>query len=369
MRILHFNSYYQTGPFYKNLYDRQIALGDEISVYVPAPRGFDPGGRDYGAYARLDINHGRLDRFFAPIKEFKTLRGALRLYAREKFDASHAHSLVTNGGLALKFKERFGIPYAVAVRDADVNVILTRMPWLRPSARKILAEASRVVFLSAPYRDSALKPYLSAAELAAVREKSVIIPNGVDQMWLENPPEPREAPNPDEIKLLFVGQLIARKNLPAAIRAAEALTKRGRKVKLTVVGQPLDKAVVDAARACPLVELLPPRPMAELKPLYRAADVFLLPSGRETFGLVYAEAISQGLPVLYSRGQGFDGQFPDGTVGFPIDPSDPESIADKVEAILSDYARFSRAALEGSAKFDWDKITKTYQKLYEEVVR
>jgi glycosyltransferase involved in cell wall biosynthesis len=369
MRILHFNSYYQTGPFYKNLFDRQVALGDEITVYVPAPIGFDPKGRDLGAYADLDCNHNRLDRFFAPIKQFKTLRGALRLYAQERFDLSHAHSLVTNGGLALKFKERFGIPYVVAVRDADVNVILKRMPWLRPSARRILSEASRVVFLSETYRDSALAPYLSAAELEAVRKKSVVIPNGVDAMWLENPPQPRENPDPEEIHLLFVGQLIARKNLPAAILTAQSLTKRGRKVKLTVIGQPLDRAVVDAARACPLVELLPPRPMAELMSLYRAADIFLLPSGRETFGLVYAEAISQGLPVLYTRGQGFDGQFPDGTVGFAIDPSDPEGIADKVEAILSDYALFSRAALAGSEKFNWDQIAEKYQTLYKEAVQ
>jgi glycosyltransferase involved in cell wall biosynthesis len=109
--------------------------------------------------------------------------------------------------------------------------------------------------------------------------------------------------------------------------------------------------------------------MAELMSIYRAADIFLLPSGRETFGLVYAEAISQGLPVLYTRGQGFDGQFPDGTVGFAIDPNDPEGIADKIEAILRDYARFSQAALSGSRKFDWDKIAVSFHALYGEVVR
>jgi glycosyltransferase involved in cell wall biosynthesis len=192
-----------------------------------------------------------------------------------------------------------------------------------------------------------------------------VVPNGIDALWLTDQPAPREAASSDTVNLLFVGQLVPRKNLPAAIRAAEALAARGRKVRLTVVGQPLDAKVVEAARACPLVDLLPPRPMAELMPLYRAADVFLLPSGRETFGLVYAEAISQGLPVLYTRGQGFDGQFPDGEVGFAIDPGDPEMIADSIEAILKDRPRFSRAALEGSRKFDWDGIAETYAAIYE----
>lgn len=40
-----------------------------------------------------------------------------------------------------------------------------------------------------------------------------------------------------------------------------------------------------------------------------------MPSHKETFGLVYAEAMSQGLPIIYTKNQGFDGQFPDGYVG------------------------------------------------------
>lgn len=369
MRVLHINSYYQTGPFYKNLFDRQAALGDEIRVYMPAPKGFDPKGRDFGPYTQVDLNHYRLDRLSFHLKQYKMLRGALRLYAPGGFDVIHAHSLLTNGGVALSLHKKWGVPYVVAVRDTDVNVLMRRMPFLRPLAREILENAARVIFLSASYRDRALLPYLSKEQRTRVLEKSRVVPNGIDALWLTNPPPPRAALSPEEVRLLFVGQLIPRKNLPAAIRAAEALSARGRKVKLTVVGQPVDKNVVAAAKASPLTELLPPRPMAELMPLYRAADAFLLPSGRETFGLVYAEAISQGLPVLYTRGQGFDGQFADGEVGFAIDPDDPEGIADRVEAIFRDYPRFSEAALQGSRKFDWDGIAREYQALYGEAIR
>jgi glycosyltransferase involved in cell wall biosynthesis len=369
MRILHINSYYQTGAFYKNLFERQAAMGDEIAVYTPVPKGFDPAGRDFGPYARLDANHRRMDRLIFPLKQKKMLRGALNAYAGRRFDVIHAHSLLTNGGVALALSRRMGVPFVAAVRDTDVNVLLRRMPWLRPLARKILAAASRVVFLSESYRERALSPYLSAGEMAAVREKSVVLPNGVDALWLENRPAPRTAPGGDGVNLLFVGQLIPRKNLPAAIAAAEALSARGRKARLTVVGPAVDPHVAAAARASALVTLEPPRPMAELMPLYRSADVFLLPSARETFGLVYAEALSQGLPVLYTRGQGFDGQFPEGAVGFSVDPADPEGIADRVEDILRDYPRMSRAALEGSLRFDWDRIAGAYRALYGEAAR
>lgn len=370
MRILHISSYYQSGAFYRNLFDRQVALGDEIDVYVPVPRGFDPGARDFGPYAFVDPNHYGFDRLWFHWKQRKILRGALHHYRPFRFDLIHAHSLLTNGAAALSLHLRYGTPYLVAVRDSDVNVLLRWMPHLRPLARRILEGASRVVFLSPGYRDRALAPYLSGAALERVMAKSEVIPNGIDALWLKDRPEPRGAPGAEgEVRLLFVGQLIARKNLPAAIRAAEVLAARGLKVSLTVVGAPLDRASVAAARACPLVALLPPRPMAELMPLYRAADVFLLPSRRETFGLVYAEAISQGLPVLYTRGQGFDGQFEDGRVGFAIDPDDANGIADRVEAILGDYPRFNRAALEGSGRFDWDRIARAYRALYGEIAR
>jgi glycosyltransferase involved in cell wall biosynthesis len=97
--------------------------------------------------------------------------------------------------------------------------------------------------------------------MAAVREKSVVLPNGVDALWLENRPAPRTAPGGAGVNLLFVGQLIPRKNLPAAIAAAEALSARGRKARLTVGGPAVDPHVAAAARASALVTLEPPRPM------------------------------------------------------------------------------------------------------------
>ena len=369
MKVLHINSYYQTGVFYKNLFDRQVALGDEIDVYTPVPKGFSAPGRDFGSYAFVDANHRRADRLFFHLKQYKMLRGALARYAPVGYGLLHAHSLLTNGGVAYNIHRRFGVPYIVAVRDTDVNVLMRRMPHLRPLARRILESAARVIFLSESYRERALTPYLSSEEMARVKAKSAVVPNGIDELWLRNPPMPRAHPNAEEVRLLFVGQLVARKNLPAAIAVAQMLADRGRKVRLTVVGQPIDRVVVEAARASKLVELLPPRPMAELMPLYRAADVFLLPSGRETFGLVYAEALSQGLPGLYTRGQGFDGQFPDGEVGFAIDPNDPNDTVSAVERILKEYASFSAAAVQGSKKFDWNAIAQTYQTLYGEVTR
>lgn len=366
MRILHVNSYYETCPFYKNLYDLQAAGGDEISVFVSVPRGYDAGGRDFGPYATVSANHLKLDRLCFPLKNQKMTRDCLRRYDAADYDLIHAHSLFTNGCVAYRLHQRFGTPYLVAVRDTDVNVFFRRMPHLRGLGRKILRHASRVIFLSQPYRDTSLLPYLNKSELADVRKKSEIVTNGVDPMWLADRPRTHRAPG-ERIELLCVGQISRRKNMSAAARAAGELRRRGRDAHLTVVGRTVDPGEAEALKAFDFVTVLPQRPMAELKPLYRESDVFVLPSRRETFGLVYAEAMSQGLPVLYTRGQGFDGQFAPGEVGYPVACDDAVEMADRVEDALADYGRMSGNCLKQSDRYDWRFIAAYYAGIYKGV--
>jgi len=114
---------------------------------------------------------------------------------------------------------------------------------------------------------------------------------------------------------------------------------------------------------------VPPKPKEELINYYRDADVFVLPSIRETFGLVYAEAMTQGLPVIYSKGQGFDRQFEEGTVGFHAESRNAEEIADRIEDIMSNYQTISENCVRLSDRFNWSEIAKEYQRLYEDCVR
>ena len=79
--------------------------------------------------------------------------------------------------------------------------------------------------------------------------------------------------------------------------------------------------------------------------------IFILPSIHETFGLVYAEALSQGLPIIYTRGQGFDGHFEEGEVGYSVDCYDYEEISNKVLEIITKYETISSKAVNGVQKF------------------
>ena len=75
----------------------------------------------------------------------------------------------------------------------------------------------------------------------------------------------------------------------------------------------------------------------DVNEIMQAFDVFLLPSLEETFGRVYVEAMTQGLPVIYTKNQGFDGNFEDGVVGYAIDSQNPQEIANRVIDIVNNY--------------------------------
>ena len=88
----------------------------------------------------------------------------------------------------------------------------------------------------------------------------------------------------------------------------------------------------------------------------KESDILVLPSFTETFGLVYPEAMSQGLPVIYSKDQGFDGHFPSGHIGYPVSPGDPKDIAAKILLVQNDFARLSEQAYLASSRFSWANV-------------
>jgi len=87
-------------------------------------------------------------------------------------------------------------------------------------------------------------------------------------------------------------------------------------------------------------------------------------SFRETFGLVYVEAMSQGLPILYSKDRGFDGFYKEGEVGYSVDPEDPKTIEAGVEKILKNYQHLKSNGIKHAKDFNWQAVAKKMWKIY-----
>ena len=101
----------------------------------------------------------------------------------------------------------------------------------------------------------------------------------------------------------------------------------------------------------------------DIKKYYDQADIFVMPSLRETFGTVYIEALSQGLPVIYTRGQGIDGYFEQGTTGFACNPKDTDEIREAILRIAENYGSMSRTCVQASKSFQWHVIAKQYHEV------
>lgn len=368
MKVLHINSYYGNRFFYKNLYDRQVNNHMDLDVFVPVAKGTVIKKDDLGPYTRVFENHGKYDRFLFHLKHNKIVKSLDENYSVEKYDLMHAHSLFSNGYIAYKMHEKYGVDYIVAVRMPDIYTFFKYMIYLRKTGINILKHAKKIVFLSEGFRETLIEEYVHEELKQSFYDKSIIIPNGVAPYWLENKNEPKYRPD-QPVKLLQVGLISKLKNSDKTLQALDILSERGIKATGTFVGESVDKKMTENIKNHSAAEYIPRVDKEKLTSLYRSHDIFILPSLKETFGLVYVEAMTQGLPVLYSAGQGFDKQYEEGVVGYSLDNSSAEDMADKIELALKNYDSLSANGIINSDDFSWDHIEKTYSNLYSSALK
>jgi glycosyltransferase involved in cell wall biosynthesis len=171
--------------------------------------------------------------------------------------------------------------------------------------------------------------------------------------------------------VLYVGRIAAEKGIEHLVEAARRLPD----VHVVLAG-PDDRhgtlALVEAARADPRtagrVHLLPATPGPPFD-LYRRADVFVLASGGENFGLVAAEAASVGTAVIVSDRTGIASSFADGEA--LVVPYRPEATVEAITRILGDDAlrrQLEEGALRAATRSTWDAVADEQLALYEEAL-
>ncbi|MBR2897906.1 MAG: glycosyltransferase family 4 protein [Oscillospiraceae bacterium] len=321
---------------------------------------------DVRSYVRVVECFKKWDRVAYYKKQRKILEAIEKTYRCEQYDCIHAYTLFSDGNVALNLSETYGIPYVVAVRNTDVNDFFRLMPHLRSRGVTIMRKASAVFFLSDSYRNQVFEKYVPKKYRDEIFRKTHIIPNGIDDFWLGHSAVGNKSLDTNNgVKLIYAGRIDRNKNIPTTQKAMAILSERGIDTSLTVIGKVEDKKehlkIIKDTRT----KYLPAMPKEKLIEEYNKADVFVMPSFTESFGLVYAEAMSQGLPVIYSEGQGFDNQFAEGTVGYHVSSDDPKSVADGIEKILASFDEISERAVLCAGKFNWEDIAKQYAVIYQ----
>ena len=365
---MHINCNYILSSLHQCLIEKLNAAGFSNDVFVAT---YDKKRSivDTKEYVKIEECFNKWDRINFDFKQAKILKKIEEDFDLEKYDCIHAYTLFTDGNSAMKLSDKYGIPYVVAVRNTDVNDFFAKRFLLRNRGIEILRKAKKVFFLSNVYRETVLNNYVPEKYRNEIYEKTVVIPNGIDDFWLENQPEDtiKKYEKKDFIRLVYAGRIDRNKNIPTTQKAMKILKKKGINSELLVIGKVDDKTELKKIISEDSTCYEDAKPKEQLIYAYRNADIFVMPSFTESFGLVYAEAMSQGLPVIYSKGQGFDGQFAEGVVGYHVDAHDPEELCEIIIKILRRYNEFPEACMQASKKFRWDNLSKEYLKIYQTI--
>lgn len=368
-RVLHINSEYRDSKVHSELTRRLDSKGLYQSVYCFF-RGKQFVGKNQFEGNNVTFIYADIlspiDRYLFGYKGWKIYKHLKKTVDVKSFNLSHAATLFSNGYVAYKLFKEYGIPYIIAVRSTDLMYYRVA-PFMANTGLKIMRNASQIVFISASLLDrfkkiKAVQPYLGELE-----HKFVLQPNGINEYWLNNI-------NNDSTfkhKIIYVGNFAKRKNVVPLIKAIEQLRKEPgyEDTTLTIIGGQKDKngEVLNVVKSTDFVSFLGViKDKHQLLEEYRAHSIFAMPSLFETFGLVYIEALTQDLAVLYSKNYGIDGMLPT-TAGEPADPNSVGDIFKKLKMIFDNRQYYSNKDMIFS-HYDWDFISDNYIRIYNAVL-
>lgn len=212
----------------------------------------------------------------------------------------------------------------------------------------------------------------------AAADRIELVPPGVDHAFFS--PGDRAGARAalgldDSPTLLFVGRIQPLKGLTIAVSALAEL--QDRRARLLVVGGPSGtdgpaelarvRQMIDDLDLRDRVAFVEPQEHHRLSTYYRAADVVVVPSRSESFGLVALEAAACGVPVVAAAVGGLRTLVDDGVSGHLVDSRRPADFARQVDQLLADpdgAATMGRAAAELADRYAWSTTAGRLRRLY-----
>jgi D-inositol-3-phosphate glycosyltransferase len=382
-----------------NVYVREVArelgtLGFEVDVFTRSQDPAIPEVVRLGEGARVihveagppgplprAALAGHLDAFARGVDAFRRVHGL-------RYDLLHSHYWLS-GLAALDLTRRWGEPRTPIIHmfhtlGAIKNAVARGSGDTEPPERllaeiRVAAGVDRIV--AANWVERADLAWHCRADVGRV----TVIPCGVD-LELFRPGDAAGARARLGLGgtrvLLFVGRLTPIKGLETLLRALAALRAEapGESLRLVVVGgdkqEHWDSQSARVRRLAgelgvePWVDFRGPQPQDVLPDYYAAADLCIMPSRYESFGMVALEAMACGTPVIASRVGGLATTVQDGSTGVLVPEGDEGALARAIAELLADPGRrgaLGRQAVEWAGRFGWPCVAKKVAELYAEV--
>ena len=301
------------------------------------------------------------------------------------YDLVHSHYWLS-GWAGLLIKRRLGTPLANSfhtlgrVKDATRRDDEPPESLLRIAAEHDVLAGSDCVIASTPLEAEDLLQHYGADPT-----RLCISPPGVNHdIFKPGDQDLRRADlglPPTGPIVLFVGRIQPLKGIDVAVEAFARILNQFPAARLVIVGGPsgaqgdgelaLVRSLVVDAGLSDHVLFHDPVDHVTLAGYYQAADILLVPSRSESFGLVAVEAQACGLPVVAANVGGLAYAITDGESGFLVDGWDPADYAAVMRDILGDRelaTRLSKGGIEHADLFSWEATTNRFFELYDGIL-
>jgi D-inositol-3-phosphate glycosyltransferase len=249
---------------------------------------------------------------------------------------------------------------------------------------KVMASADRIVATSPTDKQDVIRHY------GVSPQKISVVPPGLD-LSLFHPMDREQARQRlhlhDKRMVLFVGRMDRIKGVETLLRMAGELIAADTSLRLSVLivgGDRQVRVVDDASRElvrlrglvselglARVVKFVGPKEQHELPAYYAAADVCIVPSYAESFGMVAVEAMACGTPVVASRVGGLQSTIQHGVTGFLVPSGHPVGFARHVRHIPDSPElgeRLGRAAVQAASRYRWPSVARQLEALYASLV-
>ena len=284
-----------------------------------------------------------------------------------KYDLFHYFFSLPTGLLTLIPGKHKKMPYIVSLRGSDVPYydihnkkvhLLNKL--LIPINTNIWKKAKKIVALSNGLKETALR--------SAPNQRFDVIPNGINTTIFK--PTTNKKDNKPVLNLITVSRLINRKGINHILEALAEL--QNKHIKLLIVGtgnyENILKKKCSELGLDDAVSFYGYCPREKLADLYNKADVFILPSLAESFGMVFVEAMACELPIIGGRTGGVP-ELIKNENGILIEPGNIEEIKEAIMKMWDSDTLRLKMGKDNRKKvlehYSWKSVAGKYLKLYE----
>ena len=371
---------------------RMAAMGVSVDIYTRRTHASETETVEISPGVRVryfECGHGTLTKEQLPAHISGLSKEFLRLLKDEKYDAIHSHYWIS-GKVAMPAAKELGIPLVhtmhtmARVKNLNLAEGETPEPMIRVQGEtQVVAAANALVANTDAEAASLVSLYDACPDIVHV------VSPGVD-LYTFTPGQGRSAardfvglPN-DALVVSFVGRIQPHKGPEVLIRATSELVKHSpllrHKLIVNIIGGASGANTEEVDRLKELatwlaiddvVRFSPPVPRADLAQWYRAADLVVVPSYSESFGLVALEAQACGTPVVATAVGGLRTAVADGISGVLVDGHDPKAWSSVIARLLQEPQRrvlLSMGAIEHASHFGWDATARGTLDIYDLVI-